>query len=85
MANVRCVSVPRWCQSVMNEDVGAVKDSLENLNTQKSTSRRTLTGILLKNSKTCAGSSQYNKQVKKHDCECSLSPMIFIGNQMENS
>jgi len=33
----------------MNEDVMAVKDALENLNTLKSTSRRILTGILLKN------------------------------------
>ena len=34
----------------MNEDVRAQKDALENLNTQKSTSRRILTGILSKNS-----------------------------------
>ena len=34
----------------MNEDVGALKDSLENLNKQKSTSRRILTGILSNNS-----------------------------------
>ena len=34
----------------MNEDVRAQKDALEKLNTQKSTSRRILTGILLKNS-----------------------------------
>ena len=33
---------------VMNEDVRTKKDTLENLNTQKSTSRRILTGILLK-------------------------------------
>ena len=33
----------------MNEDVRAQKDALENLNTQKSTSRRILTGILSKN------------------------------------
>jgi len=29
----------------MNEDARAYKDALENLNTQKSTSRRILTGI----------------------------------------
>ena len=34
----------------MNEDFMALKDALENLNTLKSTSRRILTGILLKNS-----------------------------------
>ena len=34
----------------MNEDVTVLKDALENLNTLKSTSRRILTGILLKNS-----------------------------------
>ena len=33
----------------MNEDVMAQKDALENLNTQKSTSRRILTGILSEN------------------------------------
>ena len=31
MANVWCVSVPRWCQSVMNEDVGAVRESSFNM------------------------------------------------------
>ena len=34
-------------QNVMNEDVRALKDTLENLNTQKGTSRRILQGILL--------------------------------------
>ena len=34
-------------QNVMNEDVRALKDRLENLNTQKGTSRRILQGILL--------------------------------------
>ena len=34
----------------MNEDVRALKDTLENLNTQKGTSRRILLGILLKDS-----------------------------------
>ena len=34
----------------MNEDVMALKDALENLNTLKSTSRRILAGILSKNS-----------------------------------
>ena len=33
---------------VMNEDVRALKDNLENLNTRKSTSRRVLSGILSK-------------------------------------
>ena len=37
-------------QNVMNEDVRAQKDASKNLNTQKSTSRRILTGILSKNS-----------------------------------
>ena len=36
--------------NVMNEDVRALKDALENLNSQMSTSRRILSGILLKNS-----------------------------------
>ena len=35
--------------NAVNEDVRAQKDALENLNTQKSTSRRILTGILSKN------------------------------------
>ena len=34
-----------------DEDVRALKDALENLNTRNSTSRRILTGILPKNSK----------------------------------
>ena len=37
-------------QNVMNEDVRALKDSLENLNERKSRWRRILTGILSKNS-----------------------------------
>ena len=54
-ASVRLyVSVPRWQQSflknVTNEDVKALKDTLENLNTQMSTSRRILSGIVSKNS-----------------------------------
>ena len=48
------VSVPRWQQSflknVTNEDVKALKDALENLNTQMSTSRSILSGIFSKNS-----------------------------------
>ena len=49
--NVLCVSVPRWRQGyVRNEDVRALKDTLENLNTWKSTQRRTLMGILRKSS-----------------------------------
>ena len=34
--------------NVMNEDVRALKDTLQNLNTRKSTSRRVLSGILSK-------------------------------------
>ena len=34
----------------MNEDVRALKDALENLNTPMSTTRRILSGILSKNS-----------------------------------
>ena len=45
--NLAYVSVLRWQQS---EDIRALKDDLENLNTQKSTSRRILSGMLLKNS-----------------------------------
>ena len=45
--------VPRWQQSflknVTNEDVKALKDALENLNTQMSTSRKILSGIFSKN------------------------------------
>ena len=53
--NLLYVSVLRWQQiffflNVMNEDVRALKDALENLNSQMSTSRRILSGILLKNS-----------------------------------
>ena len=36
--------------NVMNEDVRAQKDALENLNTRKSTTRKILPGILSKNS-----------------------------------
>ena len=36
--------------NAVNEDVRVQKDALENLNTGKSTSRRFLTGILLKKS-----------------------------------
>ena len=45
--NLAHVSVLRWQQS---EDIRALKDALENLTTQKSTSRRILSGMLLKNS-----------------------------------
>ena len=34
----------------MNNDVGALEDTLENLNSRKSTSRRILTGILSRHS-----------------------------------
>ena len=46
-SNLAYVSVLRWQQ---REDIMALKDALENLNTQKSTSRRILSGMLLKNS-----------------------------------
>ena len=46
--NLAYVSVLRWQQS---EDIRAIKKAaLENLNTQKSTSRRILSGMLMKNS-----------------------------------
>ena len=49
--NVRLsVKMATKFQNVMNEDVRAQKDALENLNTRKSTSRRIRTGILSKNS-----------------------------------
>ena len=53
--NFTCeVTMPGWQQSffysVRNEDVRALKDTLENLNSQMSTSRRILSGILLNNS-----------------------------------
>ena len=49
--NVSYVSVPRRGQSFKtgNEDVTALKDALENLNTRKSTSRWILTGVLSQN------------------------------------
>ena len=46
--NVQCVSVPRWCQSVMDEDFGVFKDTLENLNTRMTTSRRTINRYFVK-------------------------------------
>ena len=39
----------KFLNNVMNEDNLALKDASENLNTQKSTSRRILPGILSKN------------------------------------
>ena len=36
----------RTSQNAVNEDVKALTDALDNLNTRKSTSRRILTGIL---------------------------------------
>ena len=53
--NLLYISVPRWWQSfknVRNEDVRALKDALENLNTRKSTSRAILSGILSQKSGT---------------------------------
>ena len=43
-------------QNIMNEDVRALKDTFEKLNTQKGTSRMILPGILLKNSELLAKS-----------------------------
>ena len=40
----------KFSNDVMSEEVKALKDALENLNTQKSASRRILSGILSKNS-----------------------------------
>ena len=52
--NIPYTSAPRWRQSFKilykNEDIRAFKDALENLDTRKSTPRKILTGILLKNS-----------------------------------
>ena len=59
----------------MNEDVRAFKDALENLNTQKITSRRILTGILLKN-------SENSELLDRRDKTPIKTPMILIGNQM---
>ena len=39
----------KFLNNVMNEDIKALKDASENLNTQKSTSRTILSGILSKN------------------------------------
>ena len=70
----------------MNEDVRAFKDALENLKTQKITSRRILTGILLKNSENSELLDRRDKtpinMSKIHDCERNSSPMILISNQM---
>ena len=79
----------------MDEDIRALKDALENLNTRKSTSRRILTGILSKNSEKSElkpnlspnllrewiGRSIRSKinMSKIHDCECNSSPMILNG------
>ena len=55
--NLLYISVPRWQQSffknVMNEAVRALKYALEKLNSQMSTSRRILSGIMSKNSGNC--------------------------------
>ena len=40
----------KFLKNVTNEDAKALKDALENLNTQMSTSRRILSGIFSKNS-----------------------------------
>ena len=70
----------------MNEDVRALKDVLENLNTRKSTLRRILTGILLKNFENSELLDRRDKTPKNmskiHDCQSNSSPMILIGNQM---
>ena len=73
----------------MNEDVKALEDALENLNTQKSTSRR----ILSKNSEKSERKRNLSSNLlrewssrsirtrinmsKIHDCERNSSPMIF--------
>ena len=49
-----CTFVRLSAKDVTNEDVKALKDVLENLNTQMSTSRRILSGILSKNSENYA-------------------------------
>ena len=88
-------------QNVMNKDVRALRDDLENLNTRKRTSRRILSGILSKNSQThelnpkCRLYSFQCMQFsidtinmsKTHNCEHNLSAMILhvIGNQMVHS
>ena len=61
--NLAFVSVLRWQQS---EDIRALKDALENVNTQKSTSRRILSGMLLRNSE--------NSELKRKN----LSSNMFI-------
>ena len=70
----------------MNEDVRAFKDALKNLDTRKSTLRRILIGILLKNSENSELLDRRDKTLinmsKIHDCESNSSPMILIGNQM---
>ena len=67
---LQCTKLPCQCsahvsakmeakfQNVVNEDVRALKDMLENLNTQKGTSRRILPGILLKDSENFFAKSQ---------------------------
>ena len=81
----------------MNEEVRALNDALENLNTRKSKSKRILTGISSKNSETCkltqnlsseffkAWCSRYYKKKLKHYFERNLSPVASNGNQMVNS
>ena len=51
MATFRISQCQDGVKNVMNKDIRALKDALENINTRKSTSRRILSGIL---SKTCS-------------------------------
>ena len=51
MATFRTSQWQDGVKSVMNKDMKALKDALENINTRKSTSRRILSDIL---SKTCS-------------------------------
>ena len=83
--------------TVMNEDERALKDALENFNTQKSTStgfyqvfcRNILKNINLSQNlssnlfTSCVEFSFETITISKnHYCERNLSPMILIGNQV---
>ena len=72
----------------MNEDVRALKDASENLNTRKSAAKKILTGIWLQNfenyERARSSRSIINliKMSKTNVCEGNSSPMILIGNQI---
>ena len=53
--------------NVRNEDAGAYKDALENLNTRKSTLRRILTGILMKKSERKPNLSSMSGVLDRYD------------------